>query len=326
MKVVGRKSFYLLLVVLLPLATYAELTDYVVFKHPINRDEIWMTNLKNTQNARLLFKCNDTLKNLSVQRNSRYIATVIANNNQILPGTIEDIYRVNTLRSHAVQIQTIIEDIVDIDISYIGDIILVTAPHAAHNQKPGIYLIRSDEITKQTPAIILLKEINSGPQVAWSPNGKQIAYGSNKGLFLFDVGTGSEMRIRNKGSYPVFSPDGIKLAYALVDPKTGARQIDIISLDTIQPLRIIKDLVVHSSFHGLRWSPDGEFLIYTAFGSDLFHPKTLYHNIAIPVNGGPHLRILDIENRGVEMFDWFNSAYPVEPVNRLTTLWGKIKQ
>lgn len=29
---------------------------------------------------------------------------------------------------------------------------------------------------------------------------------------------------------------------------------------------------------------------------------------------------------GVPSFDWTSTGYAVEPVNRLTTLWGKLKQ
>lgn len=54
-----------------------------------------------------------------------------------------------------------------------------------------------------------------------------------------------------------------------------------------------------------------------------FEQPGFRRSIAIPVNGGPHERVLDIGDRGVEMFDWINTAYLVEPKNHLTTLWGK---
>ena len=43
---------------------------------------------------------------------------------------------------------------------------------------------------------------------------------------------------------------------------------------------------------------------------------------------GPHEEFLDIHKEGVWLFDWTQTAvtYAVEPMNKLTTLWGKLKQ
>ena len=181
-------------------------------------------------------------------------------------------------------------------------------------------------ISKQNPVITLLKETGRGNRIDWAPNGKQIVHSSSAGLFIIDIATRDETRISRKGKHPVFSPDGKKIAFSYVDGATGNRQIDIISLDTLQPLITIKELMVHASLQGLRWSPDGEYLIYTVFVNHLFEKWTSYRNIAIPVDGGHPVRLLDITNRGVSQFDWLDTAYPVEPKNHLTTLWGKIKQ
>lgn len=318
---IGRIGFYILLVVLLPMSTYAELTGYVVYKHPYNYDEIWITNIRDTRNARLLFKHTNVIRDLSVQKNSRYIVILSTNENNPLE---EDTYLVDIIRRHAVLIQDKFEHVEYIDISHNGDVVFTTSP-LTRILKRGIYLIRRSEIGKQNPKIILLKEIGSVPHLDWAPNGKQIAHGSYKGLFILDVATKNETRISRKGEHPAFSPDSKKLAFSYVDDATGNSQIDIISLDTLQPLMTIKDLVGQSG-PPLVWSPDGTYLIYRARGSRLVEQGIVYYNIAIPVNGGPPERILDITNRGVEMFDWINPAYPVEPLNHLTTLWGKIKQ
>ena len=325
-----RVSFYILLVVLLPLSTYAELTGNVAYKHPYNYDEIWITDIRDTRNARLLFKHNSVIIDLSVQKNSRFIAIVSRNENDPLK---EDTYLVDIIQGHATLIQDRFKDINYIDISHDGDIIFTTSLsnlqipiNDGNNQKPEIYLIRRDVIGKQNPKITLLNEIGTRPRVDWTPNGKQIVHGSYAGLFLIDVATKNETRISRTGSHPAFSPDGKKIAFSYVDGATGNRQIDIISLDTLQPLMTIKDLIVHASLQSLRWSPDGEYLIYTAYVKHLFEKRTSHQNIAVPVNGGPPERTLDIGNRGVSLFDWIDTAYPVEPKNHLTTLWGKIKQ
>ncbi len=322
---IGRIGFYLwMLVVLLPLSIHAELRGHLVYRHPYNYDELWITDIRDTRNARLLFKhTKNVIQDLSVQKNSRYIFIISTDENNPFK---EDVYRVDTLRGEAILIQDKFDDIDHIDISPGGDVVLTGRPSSGDILKEGIYLIRRSEIGKQNPKIILLKEIKIVHNLDWTPNGKQIVHGSTKGVFILDVDTKNEIRISRQGKNAVFSPDGKKLAFAYSDNLTGIRQIDIISLDVLQPLRTIKDLIVHSSFSGLRWTPDGEYLIYTVFVTGLFKQPTPRHNIAIPVNGGPHERILDAYQRGLSVFDWINPVYPVEPKNHLTTLWGKIKQ
>ena len=316
------KSFYILLVVLVPLSIHAELTGHIVYRHPYNYNELWITDIRDTRNARLLFKHTHVITNLSVQKNSRYIAILSNSENHHFT---EDSYLIDTLRGEAILIQNKIEAFASIDISHDGDVVFTTSPSARNVQKLGIYLIRRSEIGKHTPKIVLLKEIGSLPDLDWAPNGKQIAHGSYDGLFILDVDTKNETRISREGKIAAFSPDGKKLACSYVDVATGNSQIDIISLDTLQPLKTIKD-VIGQWVHPLIWSPDGKYLIYSARGSHLIEQGNVDYNIAIPVNGGPHERILDTDARGVEMFDWIDPAYPVEPVNHLTTLWGKIKQ
>ncbi len=321
---IGRISFYLwMLVVLLPLSIHAEPTGHVVYRHPYNYDELWMTDIRDTRNARLLFKHTHVIRNLSVQKNSRYIAILSANGN---PRLNVDVYRIDTLRGEAILIQNEIEYGTHIDVSPSGDVVFAGRPSSGDILKQeGIYLIQRSEIGKQTPKIILLKEIGIVHNLDWAPNGKQIVHGSTKGVFILDVDTKNEILISRQGKNVVFSPDGNKLAFSYVGGATGNSQIDIISLNTLRPLKTIKD-VIGQSVHPLIWSPDGKYLIYGARGSHLVDQGNVHYNIAIPVNGGPHERILDTDARGVEMFDWINPAYPVEPVNHLTTLWGKIKQ
>ena len=332
-----RISLHILFIILLPLSSYAELTGHVVYKHPYNYNEIWFTDIEDTRSARLLFKHTNVIQDLSVQKNGRYIAIVSRNENNPLKS---DTYLVDTIQGEATLIQDRFKDTVFIDISHDGDIIFTnTTPglkiqiidennqvNDGNNQEEGIFLIRRNMIGKQDPVITLLKKINVPNYIEWAPNGKQIVHSSSVGLFLIDIATRNEARITRKGQHPAFSPDSKKIAFSYVDGATGNPQIDIISLDTLQPLITIKDLMVHASLQGLRWSPDGEYLIYTVFVNHLFEKWTSYRNIAIPVDGGPPKRILNIGNKGVSLFDWIDTAYPVEPENHLTTLWGKIKQ
>ena len=317
-------SFYILLVVLLPLTIHAELTGSVAFRHTHADDEIWITDINDTRNARLLFKHKNTIRRLSVQENSRYIATVIANEDD---ANKDEIYIVDISRGHAfiAQIQDKFEYFYRIDISHNGDIIFTIDPRPGFRGQEGVYLIRKAEIRKQNPRVVLLKE-GSIRNVVWAPNGKQIAYDAiRRGVFILDVDTRNETRISRAGRLPVFSPDGKKLAFL-----NSNGEIDIISLDTLQLLSTIKDIFVDriGIFIGgrLRWTPNGEYLIFRNGVTPRFQRRGVSRNIAIPVNGGPFESILEIDNKAISEYDWINPAYPVEPANRLTTLWSSMKQ
>lgn len=317
-------SFYILLVVLLRLTIHAELTGSVAFRHTHADDEIWITDINDTRNARLLFKHKNTIRRLSVQENSRYIATVVANEDD---ANKDEIYIVDISREDAfiVQIQEKFKYFYRIDISQNGDIIFTIDPRPGFRGQEGVYLIRRAEIRKQNPKILLLKEVLGIENVVWAPNGKQIAYDAIRGVFILDVGTRNETLISRAGRLPVFSPDGKKLAFL-----NSNGELDIISLDTLQLLSTIKDIFVDriGIFIGgrLRWTPDGEYLIFRNWVTPRFQRRGVSRNIAIPVNGGPFESILEIDNKAISEYDWINPAYPVEPANRLTTLWSSMKQ
>lgn len=321
-------SFYisLIVLVLLPSTISAELTGSVAFTYPRSLSEIWITDINDTRNARLLFKHKIFIRRLSVQENSRYIATVAANEDDT---DKDEIYIVDISQGHAVivRIQDRIEYIYHIDISHNGDIVFTTRPSAGFRGQEGVYLIRRAEIRKQNPRVVLLKE-GSISHVVWAPNGKQIAY-AIKGVFIMDVETRNVTRISRAGKLPAFSPDGKKLAFFDWDAERNYK-IVIVSLDTLQPLRTIKNLFMnwHQIFlwDSLKWTPDNEYLIFRMGVRLRFEQWGKYRNIAIPVNGGPFESVLEIDNRTIFEYDWINPAYPVEPANRLTTLWSSMKQ
>ncbi len=194
-------------------------------------------------------------------------------------------------------------------------------------REQGIYLIPKREMDKPNPNISMLKKIEAG-SVAWAPNGDQIAYDVTfGGVFLFNVATKKVLRISKEGRHPVFSPNGEKLAF-INEAFRQTSEIEIISLETMRTLKIIEDFIPYERLSDLKWSPDGRYIIYTAFALCLFKKCATYHNIAVPLDAGPPIRILDdIQEGGVPYFDFTSTmSYAVEPTNRLTTLWGKLKQ
>lgn len=341
---------------LLPLTTNAELTGEIIFRHPDNVNELWITDLTDTDNARLLYKQTHPIRDFSVQRNGNYIATITDYDD---PNKPNDIFLIDTHKINQrerMMTHQRFHKIFDVDLSQNPDLIYtnflpaITALENKHDKfgrrTSGIYLIVKKDIVDPTipphilhfppqggflsPPVSLIKGVTA-QHVALSHNGKHVAYNTPEGVQLINLETGQDFRISIKGSMPIFSPDSTKLA--VVYNKFGligfSYDLSIFSVQSLQLLNVIKDFNNHIEFLDLKWSPDGEYIVYTTYGGPFWVRNTSYHHYAIPYTGGEPIEILDgmFEN-GVPKFDWTSaeSIYPVEPKNRLTTLWGKMKQ
>ena len=319
----------LCLIFLLQLATDAKFNGEVeVVTLSGSPSQLQITRVNNTNSARLLYQreFRKLIWELSVQKNGTLIAFIAVSdkNNPIntavyLINTDEILPKVRRLTSD------IFNDLLDIDMSPNGDIIF-TNTFRRNNLpvKDGIYLIPHHELNKAVPRITLLKETDAR-RVDWSPNGKQIAYDTADGIYIFNLETEKSIKVPGGGRYPAFSPDGTKLAFAhYALGEDVPREIRVTSALAPGARQRFK-LIEHSSFYDLKWSPDGKFIVYSVFIDN--HGD---RHFAIPFNGGPYEEILTIDPgndriKSIQRFDWAPSAYAVEPTNRLTTLWGKLK-
>ena len=318
----GLISFCLAL--LLPLTTYANPTGEVIYRHPENNyNELWLGTVGNLRNARRIFKHTQDIYELAVQSDGDYVVFVAEHEEAFFQ---QDAYLLdrNEIPAKARDLtQKRFDTIWDIDISHAGDVVFTNYPTGNRVPEPpyGIYLIPREELKTGLPNAQLLRETDA-IRVKWAPDGTQIAYDVVGGdIFIYNTVTrGPSRGVAQHGYYPVFSPEGNRLAFVhkfLAD----ATAINIISLE--HPRRRLKTIALgeHSAFIALKWAPDGQALVYTVYG-----PDNLYHNYVAPLDGGPHEEILTIAGQGVPMFDWTNSAYAVEPTNRLTTRWAQLKQ
>ena len=317
--------FLCLCLIVLPLTTQAELTGKVIFRHPDKGNELWTSDVNDLSNARPIFKFNEEhiIRHLSVQKNGPFIAVA---GDQDAKTINDDVFLVNTNRLDAGARNLTDEQfqiIWDIAISRNGDIAFA---NGVRTHERGLFFIPKNGMHKPAPKVTQLKDVGI-LNVDWAPNGDQLVYAGTFGdVFLINIATGEEFRVSRGGKYPTISPYGKKIAI-VYKGRNFTKEIRVISLETLRPMKIIKDFVPHNSFIDLKWSPDGNYIIYTVFAICLFKNCATYHNIAVPLDGGSPERILDMFEHGVAIFDWAStSVYAVEPTNRLATLWGKLKQ
>ena len=319
------KSLWLCLAVsfLSSTTTQAELTGEVIFLHPRSGlTELWISNVKNTRDARRIFKHTHDIEELAVQSEGPYIVFVAEIEEAFFAF---DAYLIDRNKSPVKAhnfTQQRFDTIWDIDISHKGDVVFTNYDTGrAPDMQYGVYLIRREALETGFPnAELLFKK--EAFEVTWAPDGVHIAFEVlGGGIYLYNtVDRGGASIIDRHAHNPEFSPEGNRLA--LVHDVLGkGAAISVISLP--QPRRHLKTFAIDAdvSLVDYKWTPDGQAIVYTVYGPDL-----LYHNYLAPLDGAPHEEILKIGDAGSPMFDWTKIAYAVEPTNKLTTVWGKLKQ
>lgn len=304
------KCFCLFLAFLLPLIAHAKPTDRVIFRHPDSNAELWMADIWDTLNARQIFKHTHGIWEFAVEKDGPYVVFIAGHDGEVE----NDVYLIDRNQSDEKArnlTQKQFEEVWDLDISINGDIIFTNVPTGENPlAKTGLFLIPNSEIKKQVPKIKLLKEIEAR-ELVWAPDGDQIAYSTSDGIFTLNIATRRITRISKSGWSPVFSPDGKKLAFVAL------QTIHVISIGIPHgQKKTITRLKERVGWGDLKWSPDGEYIFYATFKN----------NFAAPANGGVHVEAFEQFESGVS-FDWINSkGYSVEPKDKLTTLWGELKQ
>lgn len=117
------KCFSLWLLVLLPLTTHAELIGEVFFRHPENPNELWITDVADTNNARLLFKQKKAISKLSVQKNGHYIVSITEFDEDTIPLDIFLIEKNDLGKEERNLTHQEYTQILDIDVTQYGDVL-----------------------------------------------------------------------------------------------------------------------------------------------------------------------------------------------------------
>ncbi len=327
------KYFCLCLAFLLPLAAHAKFTGEVFFKPPIEEErynELWITHIEDPRNARLLYKHEWTIYYYVVQKDGPNIVISAG------PG-ISDLFLINRnqLRAGARNLtqKRFNRTTTRVDISINGDILFTNAPTAPFPEVViGLYLIPNNEVRKVKPEVTLLLEedkVGLIDFIRWSPNGYQFLYQARNGLFLHNLHTGEGSlittdKMKPDWSYPVFSPDGKKLAFIYQPKIEPGVELDVVSLEIMYPQLIPNDPDGNLRFSGLKW-PTEKYLVYRVYDRQINKTK----HFVIRVDGGHPEQILedmeDMFENGLPGFRLGNATFAVEPTNRLTTVWGELK-
>ena len=314
------------LAIFLPFTTHAKTNWKIIFRHPLDYHELWFGIGDDERRARRIFRLPRPISTFSIQKDGRYIVAVAEERLvDLKQPPLVDIYLLDRKRPGAEArnlTQGEYSQIPDAAISENGDVIFINLSFIIPKNGKlirGLYLIPFREIEKPRPKAELLLEVDA-ESVDWAPNGKEIVYETDWGIFHFDIRTKEVSHITKDGSYPVFSPDGEKIAFLTrTSPKkigiktAGQRAIKYIGLEE-DPDPYVENIT---------WSVDGQSIVYTVF--NIFDPA--YSNFVVPIGGGDAEQIFQAYfEGGLSQFEWTHTAYPVEPTNQLTTLWGKLKQ
>ncbi len=326
------------MLLLLPFATHArntaEFAGEVIFKNRGKEElynELWITHIEDPGNARLLYKHNEG------ERIIKYAIQKDGPNIAISAGRIPyDIFLINRnqLSKGARNLTNKrFNDIWSVDISSNGDILFRNShPVPFPEVIVGLYLMPNDEVKKVKPQATLLKE-GSINFVRWSPDNEHFIYLDRfaTGLYLYNLRTGEDTLITKDNVqstllYPAFSPDGKKLAFIYQPKIEPGFELDVISLETLYPQLLPNDPNGDLRFSRIKW-PAEKYLVYSKHDSQRQSTKATH--FVIRIDGGPPEQILEgmekmFEN-GLPVFKLGNTTFAVEPTNRLTTVWGKLK-
>ncbi len=328
------KAICLSLILLLPVVTQAQTDWEIIFRHPADYHELWIGNGDDERGAHRIFRLPRPIKVLSIQKGGRYIVAVADDK---LPDLV-DVYLFdrNIPGSEAKNLtRGAYTQIPDAAISRNGDIVFINLSFVIpNNGKPnngklirGLYLIPFREIEKKRPKAELLLEVDA-EYVDWAPNGKEIVYETDWGIFHFDIRTKKISHITKGGTSPIFSPDGKKIAFLTRTSPTkigiktaGQRNIKYIELEEIGLEKV--GLEEGAEAINVTWSVDGQSIVYTVF--NMFDPAS-YSNFVVPIDGGDPEQIFKAYfEDGLSLFEWTNFPQAVDPVNKLATIWSKLK-
>ena len=138
------------------------------------------------------------------------------------------------------------------------------------NSNSSIYVANPDGSNKQEIGYVW----NFQP-VSSSPDGSQVLFSQEDGLYVKNIATGEMLRIPNtlpSDFFALWSPDGMHIAFLRTDNQTSHPNIYLINPNGTDTQKITKQ---DGDYYLLGWLPDGSALFFTELTRDGYTLKKL---------------------------------------------------
>ena len=314
----------------MPVTIRADVSGEIVIAHPLKARELWVTHWDVGGTTRQIYEHdpepNFRILDIVTQKNGKYIAFLARSGDEEAGIHLLDIYITNKNMPDKQAVNITKErfgeiDERDFDISINGDVIFA-CKRPPDGVEKGVYLIPHTEFLNAEPRATLIA-LNAY-QPSWLPDAEKVAFVEHHKVYIQTVATGERDSLDIVGNYPTATPDGryIVMGKAFFG---AVYQIEIYSLNSFNLIDTIKPIenVFLSDF---KWSPDGKDLVFTTtIGRK--HYAIPFDSRTRKFRTQTEILHQGLFDNPIITYDWTHvGAYPVEPNDRLTTLWGKIKQ
>jgi Tol biopolymer transport system component len=153
----------------------------------------------------------------------------------------------------------------------------------------GVNLITSDGHIRN---LIGLEEREYPDSFGWSSSGNELVYDKDKKIYIYSLPTGSR-RLLVEGTGPTWSPKGDWIAYRDTNGRAS-----LTSPDGSKTKEILSGSVIR---RGLRWSPDGRYLLFAnarTYNIQIVNLATnQISNILCPIDGTDESRLRWVSQR-----------------------------
>jgi len=176
------------------------------------------------------------------------------------------------------------------------------------DKRIGVFLI-----TVETGDVKLLVPLEGGAgNPTWSPDGKTIAYGHKRDVYVANIEDGKPRRLTSPTEQdedkrtqvfvrPVFAPDGRSVAYIVGGEHIVGERILATTIDGKETREIFHLKNKKLEINVFDWSPDGRHIVFTPGNNEIW---------CAPTDGGEPFRIADISNLGEKAWAWWPEWSP----------------